>query len=677
MCGLTGFLEFARQSTKDELLAQVSGMAETLFHRGPDDKGAWVDAEAGIALGFRRLSIVDLSPAGRQPMHSACGRYVTVFNGEIYNYKLLRQDLQARGHVFRSHSDTEVLLAAISRWGLETAVKRFNGMFAFALWDREVRALHLVRDRLGEKPLYYGWMGRTFLFGSELKALRAHPRFAGSIDPDALALYFRFNCIPAPYSIYKKVYKLPPATILTLNTAERELCPAFVPYWLLKDVAARGVANPLQGCVEEVIVELDALLRDSAKLRMVADVPLGAFLSGGIDSSTVVATMQAQTNKPVKTFSIGFHPQSHNEAVQAMAVARHLGTAHTELYVTPEQAMATIHKLPLLYDEPFADSSQIPTFLVCQLAREQVTVSLSGDGGDEIFGGYNRHFWAPFLWRKIHGIPRDFRRMVATALSALSPHAWEGIFSKIEPILPKRAIARHSGDKLQKLAEVMTAENSQAMYLGLVSHWKEPASLALGAVEPNTIFSTLRHCHDLPEFAQQMMYLDVIGYLPEDILVKLDRASMGVSLEARLPMLDHRLVEFAWQLPFSMKIRNGQGKWILRQVLRKYLPEELTNRPKMGFGVPIHVWLRGPLREWAESLLEERRLQQEGLLDPNPVRQKWNEHLSGKRNWQHLIWDVLMFEAWLDENKSSRVSPITPPPKYENDVEHENFCRQV
>ncbi len=649
MCGITGFLDLTRQTTKDQLEATVSAMAETLYHRGPDDKGVWVDAECGVALGFRRLAILDCSPAGHQPMHSACGRYAVIFNGEIYNFRELRGVLASVGHRFKSQSDTEVLLAAICQWGLESAVQRFNGMFAFAIWDQKEQLLHLVRDRIGEKPLYYGRTKDIFMFGSELKAIEVHPDFEGSINRDALVLYFRHNCIPSPHSIFNDIYKLPPATILTINpsTPAQGLIPRC--YWSAKEVALRGMSEPFKGTADEAICELDTLLRDSVKLRMVADVPLGAFLSGGIDSSTVVALMQAQNGSPVKTFSIGHQQIGYNEAAHASAVAWHLGTAHTELFITPKEAIDVIPHISKLYDEPFADSSQIPTYLVSRLAREDVTVSLSGDGGDEIFGGYNRYVWGPKVWRQINWLPGAIRKIGAAALNALSPEVWESVFQKLGRKLPKKLT--HPGDKLQKLAEVLALDDPGKLYLALVSHWKDPAALVLGGSEPLTPAAEPLYSHNLAHFTQQMIYLDTVTYLPDDILVKLDRASMAVSLGARAPLLDHRLVEFAWQLPLSWKIRNGQSKWLLRQVLRKYLPDNLTNRAKMGFAIPLHDWLRGPLRDWSESLLDERRLRSEGFLDPHPILQKWKEHISGRRNWQYPLWGVLMFESWLEENK--------------------------
>ncbi len=676
MCGIAGFIDTPCDKAEAELRATVLGMADALRHRGPDDGGAWVDAAAGVALGHRRLAVIDLSPEGRQPMPSACGRYVIVFNGEIYNFADLRRELAGLGHRFRGHSDTEVMLAAISRWGVEPAVERFNGMFAFALWDRRERRLVLARDRLGEKPLYYGWTGGVFLFGSELKALRAHPAFRGEVDRDALALYLRHNYIPTPYAIYKGVFKLPPGTMLTVDPRNAGAVPEPKPYWSARAAAERGVAEPYPWSEAEAADELDGRLREAVRLRMVADVPLGAFLSGGIDSSTVVALMQAQSGRPVKTFSIGFREAGYDEAEHARAVARHLGTDHTELYVTPEEAMAVIPRLPALYDEPFSDSSQIPTFLVSELARRHVTVSLSGDGGDELFGGYGRYLLCRDLWRRIGWLPAAGRRAVAAALAAVAgwmpavgprgaaprvpdgarpaPRVPDGAFVRPDRLLSRYGRPGRVGDKLRKLAEVLAADSPEALYRRLVSHWKAPDRVVPGAVEPPTALTDRRRWADVPELVARLMYLDTISYLPDDILVKVDRASMGVSLEARVPLLDHRLVEFAWRLPLAMKIRDGQGKWLLRQVLYRYVPKELVDRPKMGFGVPIGAWLRGPLRDWAESLLDERRLRQEGYFDPRPIREKWMEHLSGKHDWQYYLWDILMFQAWLEEERGRR-----------------------
>jgi asparagine synthase (glutamine-hydrolysing) len=651
MCGLTGFLDSTIALNSEDLHALVERMAVTMTLRGPDDCGAWVDAQAGIALGFRRLSIVDLSPAGHQPMVSSSGRYVIAFNGEVYNSQPLRAELEAAKQApsFRGHSDTEVMLACFEAWGVEAAVKRFIGMFAIALWDRKERALHLVRDRLGVKPLYYALFGKTLLFGSELKPLRGHPAFRGEIDRNALALFLRHNYIPGPYCIYQNVFKLLPGTIVTIPAGANTL-PEPKPYWSAKDVAERGTDDPFNGSEREAVEFLDTLLREATGLRMIADVPLGVFLSGGIDSSVVVAQMQAQSARPVKTYTIGFYEEGYNEAVHAKAVAQHLGTEHTELYVSPEEAMAVIPKLPALYDEPFADSSQIPTYLVSELARRSVTVSLSGDGGDELFGGYNRYFQGRAIWNRLQHIPRSFRSMSASALMLLSPHAWDSVYRTVSPLLPRSMKQRQPGEKLTKLAEVLAVDSPDAMYRELVSHWKEPMAIVRESCEPPTVLTDLKRRACLDDFTLRMMYLDTVSYLPDDILTKVDRASMGVSLEAREPLLDHRIVEFAWRVPMKMKIRDGQGKWLLRQVLAKYVPPDLMERPKMGFGIPLHEWLRGDLKEWAESLLDEKRLQKEGFFNPGPIREKWESHLSGKMNWHYYLWDVLMFQQWLESS---------------------------
>jgi len=623
-------------------------MCNAILHRGPDDSGVWVDAAAQVALGHRRLSIVDLSEHGHQPMVSHCGRYVLAFNGEIYNHRLIRKELEREGNVvapWRGHSDTETLLAGFVSWGLIATLQKAIGMFAIALWDRVLNTLTLARDRLGEKPLYYGWQGQgqnaAFLFGSELSALRRHPAFTADINRDALSLFLRHNCIGGANSIYSGISKLLPGHVLTVSSSAPE--PVLRAWWSGADVAARGVAQSFTGSPDDAVTALEALLRDAVGQQMMADVPLGAFLSGGVDSSIVVSLMQAQSSRPVRTFSIGFHEEGYNEAEHAKAVANHLGTDHTELYVTPEEALAVIPKLPTLYSEPFADSSQIPTFLVSQLARQHVTVSLSGDAGDELFCGYRRYQMTADVWNKVAVLPRPLRQLAAGVITAVPPGAWD----KVGGLLSMSRL----GDKLHKGAGLLGNRTVADLYRGMVSHWTDPASAVLGASEQGTVLTGA--APDLPGLGdvERMMALDMLSYLPDDILAKVDRAAMGVSLETRVPMLDHRVVEFAWSLPLDYKLRGGVTKWPLRQVLYRHVPRELIERPKMGFGVPIDHWLRGPLREWAETLLAEPRLRSEGFFDPAPIRQKWVEHLSGQRNWQYHLWDVLMFQAWLEEQR--------------------------
>lgn len=640
MCGISGILDRTASASPEALTSLARAMSETLRHRGPDDDGVWVEAAAGVAFGFRRLAIIDLSSSGHQPMQSACGRYVIVFNGEVYNFLALRAELEPRGHRFRGHSDTEVMLAAISEWGLEHAVPRFVGMFAFALWDRTERTLHLVRDRLGIKPLYYGWIGSTFVFGSELKALRAHPGFRPEVDRNALALYLRHGYVPAPHSIYRGVFKLPPGTTLALRSDE-PAPPVPVAFWSALETAKRGLDEPFSGSADEALAELDRLLRDAVRLRMIADVPIGAFLSGGIDSSTVVALMQAQSPRPVRTFTIGVRDAGYDEAAHAREVAKHLGTEHTELYIEPGHALELVPRIPDWYDEPFSDSSQLPTFLVSQLTRGHVTVALSGDGGDELFAGYTRYAWANPL-RLSLAIPLGMRRWLAARLEQISPARIDGLFE----VLPGRIRPRMAGDKTHKAASALRLADTEEIYRRLVSYWPDPESVTTGAVEPKGVLWDETIARALPNLIQRMQYLDLVTYLPDDILTKVDRASMAVGLEARVPLLDHRVVEFACRLPLGLKIRRGRKKWLLRQLLYRYVPRATVERPKMGFGIPIESWLRGPLREWAEALLAEQRLRQDGFFDPSPIREKWEEHLSGHRNWQYLIWDVLMFQAW-------------------------------
>jgi len=649
MCGIAGYLiGAAGAATAVSGEAVLLRMGQAIAHRGPDDAGVWLDANAGIGLVHRRLSIIDLSPAGHQPMASASARYLIVYNGEIYNYLDLRRELDQRvgGINWRGHSDTETLLAGFDAWGVGETIARATGMFAFALWDREAGSLTLGRDRLGEKPLYYGWQGDVFLFGSELKALKAHPAFRAGINRDAISLLMRHSYVPAPYSIYEGISKLAPGCLLTVHGRQREL--SIKPYWSAMAAVAEGKARPFVGSPSAAVSALESLLMDAVAKQMVADVPLGAFLSGGVDSSAVVALMQAQSARPVRTFSIGFEQEMYNEAEHAKAVAQHLGTDHTEMYVSAADAMNVIPMLPSMYDEPFADSSQIPTYLVSRIARQHVTVSLSGDAGDELFCGYTRYLLADRMWKRLSQLPVALRRGAAGALTCLSPQTLNALIKPFEGALPARHRLFNWGDKIHKGASLLTSPTSVDLYRGMVSHWNDPSALVLRSTEPATAlsggFGGLGELSDV----ERMMALDLVSYLPDDILCKVDRAAMRVSLESRVPFLDHRVVEFAWRLPQEYKLRDGVSKWVLREVLYKHVPRTLIDRPKMGFGVPIDHWLRGPLKDWAESLLDESRLRREGYFDPAPIRRYWAEHLSGRRNWQYHLWDVLMFQAWLE-----------------------------
>jgi len=657
MCGIAGFVTARRDRCADAMSSAVAAQADAIAHRGPDDRGSWVDVFAGVAFGHRRLSIVDLSPQGHQPMTSHDGRLVIVFNGEIYNHGELRTELERSGQApqrWRGHSDTEVLLEALSRRGVDATLRATVGMFALALWDRGRQQLVLARDRLGEKPLYYGYTGGTLVFGSELKALTAHPEWAGEIDREALTAYLRFGYVPHERAIYRGVRKLLPGTHVTfsLDDVGNRRMPSPEPYWSAAAAIDNARRQPFVGDDVEAVDELERVLRASVKGQMVADVPLGAFLSGGVDSSTIVALMQSLSARPVRTFSIGFLEEGYNEAEHAKAVARHLGTEHTELYVTPEEARAVIPRLPYLYDEPFADSSQIPTFLVAELARRHVSVSLSGDAGDELFAGYNRYFVGRRAWERIEPIPRFLRAAGASALLALAPATWDRIFSSVRSLLPESARVSLPGDKLHKLARMLNLPDAEAFYLGLVSQIADPETVAIEGSEAPSMLKLRALWPQLPDLTERMQYLDLVSYLPDDILVKVDRAAMGVSLETRVPLLDHRVVEFAWRLPLGLKVRGGRGKHVLRELLYRHVPRGLIDRPKMGFGVPIDQWLRGPLRDWAEALIDPARLQREGLLRPGPIRARWDEHLSGRRNWSYWLWTVLMFEAWLEATRS-------------------------
>lgn len=628
MCGFAGLFDARRDSTADTLQAAITRMTATLEHRGPDDEGHFVDASRGVALGHRRLSIVDLSPTGKQPMSSRTGRFQLAYNGEIYNHAALRDELAAQGEQFRGTSDTEVLLAAVEKWGIAAAVQRCNGMFAFALWDAERREIHLLRDRLGIKPLYYAWVGGAFLFASELKALRSFPGFSAEIDRSALSSFLHHNYVPAPASIYRAARKLPPASWLTVTADSVEFEPQPQTYWSFADVAESGRSSTFEGTDEEGIERLEEVLTRAVSSRMRADVPLGAFLSGGIDSTAVVALMQSQSTTPVKTFCIGFEDAEYDESGYAQRVADHLHTDHLTLRVTGDEARAVVPKLPGMYDEPFGDSSQIPTYLVSELARSQVTVSLSGDGGDELFGGYQRYATAAAIWQKIGGLPTPVRGLA------------ERLIDGGGRLLPLPS-------KLRTLARFLTASCPSELYSRFHIHWKRPQEVVVGGQDPQSLFASRPHGLGW-EPVEAMMYIDTTTYLPDDILVKLDRASMAVGLEARVPLLDHEVVEFAWTLPMRLRRRGDESKWLLREVVDRYVPRPLMDRRKVGFGVPLDAWLRGPLRDWAEALLDEQRLRSEGYLRPEPIRTKWQEHLSGQRQWHYYLWDVLMFQAWLE-----------------------------
>ncbi len=649
MCGLAGFWSPGGVD-RQEAAVVARRMAAPLRHRGPDDEGVWVDPAAGMVLAHRRLAVVDLSPAGRQPMVSGSGRYLIVFNGEIYNHRELRDELDACGRApaWRGRSDTESLLAAVDAWGVTAAIQRCVGMFAFALWDREERILWLARDRIGEKPLYYGRLGATLVFASQLAAVRRHPAFARPIDQQALMLYLRYGCVPAPWSIYAGIGKVMPGALVRFGP-DPASDPVVERYWSARRVMARGLEAPFSGDEQEAALELERRIRRAIGLQMVADVPVGAFLSGGIDSSTVVALMQAQSGRPVKTFTIGFADPEYDEAPYARRVARHLGTDHTELYVSPGEAQEVIPHLPEIFDEPFADASQIPTVLICRLARDQVTVSLSGDGGDELFGGYNRYLWCEALWQRCARVPLGLRRLAARGIAAVPPGVWDRLVAPVRPLLPPRLRYDTPGERLHKLAVLLGVAGPGDMYQRLVSLWPRPADLlAASGPEPESGLSD-RGEPERGSVAERMMFQDLVTYLPDDLLTKVDRAAMAVSLETRIPFLDHRVVEFAWRLPLAMKVRAGTGKWLLRQVLFRHLPPELVDRAKTGFAVPIDRWLRGPLREWAEGLLAEERLRRQGVFDPAPVRRAWLSHLAGRCNCQYQLWTVLMFQAWLEK----------------------------
>ncbi len=648
MCGITGFVNLGGTHSKDGLSSACKGICDTLAHRGPDSSGVWVDEAAGIALGHRRLSILDLSEFGHQPMISHSGRYIIILNGEIYNFKSIRREIEGLGYIFKGNSDTEAALSAIERWGFDEALSRFNGMFAFALWDRKDHVLRLARDRLGEKPLYYGWAGKSFIFASELKALRKHPDFNPKVNRRALALYLKYAYIPAPHSIYSGIYKLLPGTVLTLKNFNPGFLPEPRAYWSARLSAEDGIKNRFKGAKADALRELDPLLKDAIKMRLESDAPLGIFLSGGIDSSLVTALVQTQSLHPVKTFTVGFREEAYNEAQKAARIAKHLGTQHTELFVSPKDSLDVIPQLPDIYDEPFADSSGIPTFLISKLTRNYVTVALSGDGGDEVFGGYNRYYWGPGIWNKIKNLPYPLRKTVAKFLCALPAQNWDYLGKTASCLMPKNMRQNNCGHKIHKLAGVLDAVSQKDIYEKLASFWPDPFTLVKDS--PASFLSGIdkKEGPGFADFAGWMMYNDLVTYLPDDILVKVDRASMAVGLETRAVFLDHRVVEFAFSLRPEMKVCGNTGKPLLRGLLARYLPKDFFDFQKMGFAIPLDSWLAGPLRPWAEELLDEKKIQREGFFNPQPIRKKWQEYLSGKRNWQYHIWIILMFQAWKD-----------------------------
>lgn len=648
MCGIAGFLTTKQSQPADRLRGTVQAMADALAHRGPDDHGAWVDADGGVALGHRRLSIIDLSPLGHQPMLSADGRYVLTFNGEIYNFAPIRAELEAWGYPFKGHSDTEVLLAGIVRWGLIETLRRSNGMFALAVWDRQERTLTMARDRAGKKPLYYGWSNGTFLFGSELKALRQHPAFTPDIDRDALALYLRYSWMPAPHTIFRGIRQLPAATVLkVIHDASAPLRPE--PYWSAREVAEAGARAPLDLPADDITEQLDETLRHAVALRMVADVPVGAFLSGGIDSSLVVALMQAQSARPIRTFTIGFEEKDYNEAEFAKAVARHLGTDHQELYVSPADCMAVIPKLPTLYDEPLGDYSQVPTFLVAALARQQVTVSLSGDGGDELFAGYNSYPRVRDRWIGIENqwafCPRELRRPLARGIGAAAGWGLERFGGGGAPRAVRNKLLKRLR-KAEKRASPLVSLGAADLYGRDRARYSGVDTFVVGAHPADCLLTEPAAWAEGVDPLLAMQHLDFITYMVDDVLVKVDRASMGVALEVRCPLLDPDVVAFAWRLPAKDRLGPEGGKAALRRVLARYVPTAMFDRPKQGFGLPVEHWFRGPLRDWGDALLDEHRLRSEGFLQPSAVRRTWEQHVSGEAEHTFLLWSVLMFQAW-------------------------------
>ena len=657
MCGLTGFLD-SQLSSPDEIERIVSSMASTLVHRGPDDVGTWIDAQSGIALGHRRLSVIDLSKAGHQPMESKGERYILAFNGEIYNHLELRKKLEEFGRdncIWKGTSDTETLLTAIETWGIETTLKLLVGMFAIAIWDKKEKTITLARDRFGEKPIYYGWVNNSFVFGSELKAIKNFPNFNNPICREALSDYLRFLYVPCPKSIYKDIYKLEPGSFLVTKASSKHYKNIEThKYWSFANHIQTSSQNRFHN-ENEAIDSLESALNQSIKSQMLSDVPLGAFLSGGIDSSLIVALMTKQVPYPIKTFTVAFEESQFDEAPFAKEVAKHLGTDHHEMHVSSLDAQNVITKIPEIYDEPFSDSSQIPTYLIAAHAKQEVTVSLSGDAGDELFGGYNRYLWAPRIWNKVFWMPYFLRDILSSNLANISENSWERIGFYVNKFQKGLKGIDRLGEKAHKLSEkFINVRSIDDLYFNLLSVSQDPSKMVIGTTNYKYSIGDLaeRSPKDigLKDSPSKMMYWDTLNYLPDDILCKVDRAAMSNSLETRVPFLDPRVVDIALRLPINMKIRDNQGKWALRQILYKYVPKELIERPKTGFSIPLGLWLRGPLREWAECLLDEQRLRDEGYFYPEIVRKIWLEHLTGKRDWGSKLWSILMFQSWYEAN---------------------------
>lgn len=648
MCGLSGYLSASNYLNESEQMHILKNMTDVLHHRGPDDSGYWIDNQEGFALGHRRLAIVDLTESGHQPMFSSDHSYVIAFNGEIYNHHQLRKNLSEEfpNISWRGTSDTETLLNCIQQWGVEKAINEAEGMFAFALWCMSSKELILARDRFGEKPLYYGWQGsgkqKTFIFSSELKSFKENPSFVKKISRNALNLFMRYNCVPSPFSIYEGVYKLDPGNLLKISRRHPE--PKIKPYWSFEDSLFHD--NSHGGLDETSTIEiLESMLKKVVSDQMISDVPLGAFLSGGVDSSAIVSLMQSQSMQKIKTFSIGFNEKEKNEAIYAKEIAKYLGTDHDELYVTPGMCLEVIPNLSSIYDEPFSDSSQIPTFIVSKLARSKVTVALSGDGGDEIFGGYNRYLIGANTWPYLEKIPLPIRNLISNMLIQVPPEKWNNIIK----LLGLNSHLLNTGEKIHKAADALGSNSYKSLYSNLTSHWKDPDSIIINNEEPDKYLKKQFKGFENLSAAEMMMATDAMTYLPNDILTKVDRAAMSVSLETRIPFLNHKLVEFTNSLPLDYKVRGKTSKWILRKLLERHVPNELINRPKAGFAIPLDKWLRGDLRDWGEDLLNRNRLRDDGFFNVEEVQKKWKEHQEGKRNWQYQLWDILVFQSWFRE----------------------------